>query len=58
MRSWLDVQDGVPCLLGHPGQGPVAGDARVVDDDVDSAVSRVEVPDQLARRVGVGDVEL
>ncbi len=51
----VDLHQLAPALLGHLGERAVAGDAGVVDDDVDAVG---EALGDLRRRVGVGDVEL
>jgi hypothetical protein len=45
-------------VLGlHPGQGLVAGDAGVVDDDVDPAMVLAQVIGNGSRGVGIADVD-
>ena len=39
MAAQVHGDDGVPVLVGHVEQHPVAGDARVVDDDVEATES-------------------
>ena len=51
----VDLHQRGPAVLGHLRDRPVAGDAGVVDDDVDAAGKRVRDP---RRRVLGGDVEL
>ncbi len=53
----VDVQDGVPAVLVGVGQLLVAGDAGVVDDDVDPAVLLLDVVGDSLRCVLAGDVQ-
>ena len=58
LRLQVDRHDRVPAGGVHVDQQLVAGDAGVVDDDVDPAVPLPQVLDQPLRRVVGGDVEL
>ena len=52
----VDLHQQRPALLVHAAERLVAGDAGVVDDDVDAAVGGLERVADLRRRLGVGDV--
>ena len=56
-RGEVDADHRVPLVLGHVGELLVAGDAGVVDHDVDAAVLLLEVVRDPLRRVLAGDVE-
>ena len=50
----VDLHQLAPALLGHLGDRAVAGDAGIVDDDVDPLG---EMLGDALRRICVGDVE-
>jgi hypothetical protein len=52
----VDVDDQVPVLVGHLEQQVVAGDAGVVDQDVDAAELLDDPGDRGVDRGGVADV--
>ncbi len=52
----VDPDDGVPLVLGHREDHPVAQDARVVDQDVELSVRLDRQLDQRAGLLVVGDV--
>ena len=54
----VDVDDLAPVVVGHLEHGPVGGDARVVDQDVEPAVLVDDLLDRPPAVVGIADVAL
>jgi hypothetical protein len=54
----VDAQDFVPVVDAHFPDGPVDGDAGVVDEDVEAAVLLDDLLDDALAVVGVADVAL
>jgi hypothetical protein len=52
----VDADHAVPLVLGHVHEHPVAGDAGVVDEDVEAAELVDRLPDHRLRLAEVGDV--
>ena len=56
-RIEIDGERGVPVVLGQVEQRAAAVDAGVVHQDVDPAVRRGDIVDQLGARLSAGDVD-
>ena len=56
-RIEIDGERGVPVVLGQVEQRAATVDAGVIDEDVDPAVRRGDIVDQLCARLSAGDVD-
>ena len=52
----VGVEDGVPLVVGHARDQAVAGDPRVVDEDLDRSPRRLDLAEGRVDRGRVGDV--